>query len=152
MFELSDESVISFDGIIIFAYIIAAGTDSTEAVRKCWIKLTEPNWTSSIEIRATITEPATVAIPAVISINNSLLDNLLTYGLIRRGASTCPIKTFAAAPKPTGPPILKSFWHAFEIRLTINGRTPQYQSIADTHDITIMYGKTPKANVSNKDL
>ena len=48
--------------------------------------------------------------------------------------------------------MLKSFWHALEIKFTIKGKTPQYHRIADTHDITIMYGKTPKANVSNKDL
>ena len=34
----------------------------------------------------------------------------------------------------------------------MNGSTPQYQRIADTHDITMMYGNTPKAKVSNKDL
>ena len=78
MFESSDESVISFEGIMILAYIIAAGTDKTEAVKKCWIKLTEANWTSRIDIKATITDPATVAIPAVIKINSSLFESLLT--------------------------------------------------------------------------
>ena len=66
------------DGIMIFAYMIAAGTDKIEAVMKCWIKFSSPNEVSRILINATITEPATVAMPAVININNSLLDNLLT--------------------------------------------------------------------------
>ena len=60
------------------AYIIAAGTDKTEAVKKCCIRLTDANCTSNIEINATITEPATVAMPAVIKINSSLFDSLLT--------------------------------------------------------------------------
>ena len=88
--------------------MIAAGTDKIDAVRKCWIKFTFSNWTSKILIRATITDPATVAIPAVIKISNSLLESLFIYGFIKRGASTCPIKTLAAAPKPTGPPILNN--------------------------------------------
>ena len=62
------------------------------------------------------------------------------------------MKTLAAAPSPTGPPMLNNFWHAFAIKLTTNGRTPQYQRIAEMHDITMMYGNTPKAKVSNKDL
>ena len=31
--------------------------------------------------------------------------------------------------------------------LTIKGNTPQYQRIADIQDITMIYGKTPNANV-----
>ena len=58
---------------------------------------------------ATIIEPATVDMPAVININSSLLDNFARYGLINNGASTCPTITFAAAPKPIGPPILNNF-------------------------------------------
>ena len=146
------KSVIEFEGIIIFAYIIAAGTDKTDAVMKCCIRFSSANVNSRILINATITDPATVAMPAVININNSLLDNLLKKGLIRSGASTWPINIFAAAPKPTGPPILKTLWQALDIRLTINGNIPQYQRIADIHDITMMYGKTPNAKVSNKDL
>ena len=49
-------------------------------------------------------------------------------------------------------PILNSFWHALEIKLTIKGKIPQYHNIADMHAITIMYGRTPNANVSSKDL
>ena len=40
----SEKSVISFEGIIILAYIIAAGIDKTDAVIKCWIRLMSPNW------------------------------------------------------------------------------------------------------------
>ena len=82
------KSVIEFEGIIIFAYIIAAGTDKTDAVMKCCIRFSSANVNSRILINATITDPATVAMPAVININNSLLDNLLKKGLIRSGAST----------------------------------------------------------------
>ena len=48
------------------------------------------------------------------------------------------MNTLAAAPNPTGPPILNNFWQAFEIIFTINGRMPQCQRIAEMQDITIM--------------
>ena len=38
-------------------------------------QLTDANCTSSIEIKATITDPAAVAMPAVIKINNSLFES-----------------------------------------------------------------------------
>ena len=54
-------------------------------------------------------DPATVDMPAVRRIKSSLLVSFDKYGLIKSGASTCPTNTFAAAPRPIGPPILKSF-------------------------------------------
>ena len=38
--------------------------------------------------KAIITEPATVAMPVVININNSFFDRSFRYGLINKGAST----------------------------------------------------------------
>ena len=55
---------------------------------RCCIKLISGNWPPRIVTKATIIEPATVDIPAVRRINNSLLVSLERYGLIKRGAST----------------------------------------------------------------
>ena len=47
--------------------MIAAGTDKIDAVKKCYINLVDSsNCPSSNVTRATIIDPATVAIPAVI--------------------------------------------------------------------------------------
>ena len=46
-------------------------------LRNVELNLHLANCTSKILIKATITEPATVAIPAVIKISNSLLESLL---------------------------------------------------------------------------
>ena len=53
----------------------------------------------------------------------------------------------ADAPKPMGPPILKSFSKIFEIALMIKGRIFQNQSNADKLEITIIKGKIWNAKI-----
>ena len=128
--------------------MIAAGTDKIDAVKKCCINLVDSsNCPSSNVTRATIIDPATVAIPAVIKIRSSLFVSLFRYGLINKGASTCPTNTLAAPPNPIGPPILNNLWQIEEKPLTINGSIPQCHNIAVIEDITIMNGRITKANI-----
>jgi hypothetical protein len=53
----------------------------------------------------------------------------------------------AVAPKPIGPPILKSFSKTFEIALMINGNTFQNHSKAERLEITIIKGSIWKAKI-----
>ena len=55
-----------------FEYIIAAGTDISDADRKCPIS-PAPYIGNSIVVYTTMTEPAIVDIPTVIMINSSCL-------------------------------------------------------------------------------
>ncbi len=54
---------------------------------------------------STITVPAMVAMPVVISANSSPRPMSRRYGLISSGDSTMPMNTLAAVPSPSAPPM-----------------------------------------------
>jgi hypothetical protein len=74
---------------------------------------------------STITVPATLAIPHVITMKSSPRVSLARYGRTRSGASTMPTNTFAAVESPTAPPTPSVFSRSRDIAFTSHGRTRQ---------------------------
>ena len=99
---ISSLPVDSSPGIIKRAIIMAAGTLITEAV-KIWPRASSSTFCKMMEYKI-ITDPATVAMPQLMTINNSLRDSCDMNGRINSGDSTMPRKILPAVLTPTAPP------------------------------------------------
>jgi hypothetical protein len=103
-----------------FEIITAAGTLMIDAVRICPIMsgIMFPRMLAY----NTMTVPAMVAIPEVISVKISLRLISFRYGRMKSGDSTIPMNILAETPKPSAPPNPMVLCNAQEKDFTTTGR------------------------------